>query len=69
MLAENHVMGVLSKIFTITKIIQKDSHNVIFLCTKITLWEFFGTKMKHHVMRNHVVGNHVSRGTAVKPKE
>ena len=59
MLAENHVMGVLSKIFTITKIIQKDSHNVVFLCTKITLWEFFGTRMKHHVVENHVMGIHV----------
>ena len=38
---------------------------MILLCTKITLWEFFKTKMKHHVMRNHVMGNHVSGGTTV----
>ena len=32
---------------------------------KITLWEFFITKMKHHVVGNHVMGIHVKWGTAV----
>ena len=44
---------------------QKDSHSVIFLCTIITLWEFFITKMKHHVVGNHVIGIHIKWGTAV----
>ena len=64
-LGENHVVRswweLLSKIFSVSK----NFHNMILLCTKITLWEFFKTKMKHHVMRNHVMGNHVRWGTAV----
>ena len=64
-LGENHVVRswweLLSKIFSVSK----NFHNMILLSTKITLWEFFKTKMKHHIMRNHVMGNHISRGTAV----